>query len=172
VHRPHPILLDLSFERHLQHFEVFLRFEEILETLVVVRLDLLELLESVKRWLSLALHQLLVEHLGELQFEKSGVVDGQAEDHPHELEHYRRLEGLRVEPVQPPVALRHEQVAIGIEDLLDEELEVLLLDSTPIIPHLAEEGHPERVLEAAFRPRKPLDGVVEDGRAIDLQQEV
>ncbi len=74
------------------------------------------------------------------------VVNGEAQQHPHELEPQRDLEGEAVEPVEPPSVFGEEHVEVGVEDGLGYQREVLVSHSSLISALLADELYLQRAL--------------------------
>lgn len=91
--------------------------------------------------------ELLVDDEGEADVEEDLVVEGEAEQGADELVLDGHFEGLAVEPEDAVVHLHDEHAVVEVEELLDEQLEELPLDSAVVDALLALELDLERHLQ-------------------------
>lgn len=157
-------VLELDVEVEFDVFHVFGGGEDVLEGAVDVGLDLFQVLDDLYPVVLLVplVEDLLVDDLGKVEVEVDCVVDREAEQHAHELEPERDLEGEAVEPVEPASVLGEEHVEVGVEDGLGDQGEVLVPDPSLVGALLADELYLEGALEVALDLAQLLHRVVED----------
>lgn len=164
--------LNVKIEFHLVH-----RFgggEQKRKRSVGVRVNLLQIFDDFGSivLLIVLVEQFLVDDFGEVGVEMDRVVEGQAQQHPHELKPQGDFVGVTVEPVETAVIFRQEHVEVGIEDGLGDELEILVFDSPLVSALLPDELNPERTFQVLLYLAQLLHRVVEDVVAVDGDAEI
>lgn len=71
--------------------------------------------------------------------------------------------------MEPIVVFTHEHVPVGVEYLLDHQLEILVFQSTAILPGFADKGYFEWITEVTLDVGQPIHRIIQDEVPPDLQ---
>ena len=98
-----------------------------------------------------------IKHLWESHIQMNGVIDSDTKQHSHKLEYDGSFERERVKPIDSRVVFGDEHVEVALEDLLHQNMEILILNSSLVSSLFANELDFQRVLEIGVYHSQFLD---------------
>jgi hypothetical protein len=81
-----------------------------------------------------------------VEVQLNGVIDTQAKQHTHKLEHYWCFERVPIKPEVPTVVFVHKHPEVGVKYLSCDQLEILLLNTSLVMAFFADKGDFQRFL--------------------------
>lgn len=176
------VILDVQSEIQFQRVQWLMWIQNLLQAVVILWFDLIEFLQvSMERkrmgqiflsiFLFLQTQKPTIKHLWESHIQMNGVIDSDTKQHSHKLEYDGSFERERVKPIDSRVVFGDEHVEVALEDLLHQNMEILILNSSLVSSLFPNELYFQRVLEIGVDHSQLLDWFFEDVVSVDFKVE-